>query len=101
MSLGYITLALVVLALATARATRLVVEDVITEPIRRWFVRRFGEDHKVTYLVHCVFCTSIWIGFAAAVFACAVLGISWWMLLPLTLALSQAAVFAHVVVDGR
>lgn len=96
-----IALGLLILALATARGTRLVVEDVITEPIRRLFVNKFGEEHKLTYLVHCVFCTSIWIGFVAALFACLVLGISWWWLVPLALALSQAAVFAHVVVDGR
>ena len=101
MPTGQIVLGLVILALATARGTRLIVEDVITEPIRRWFVRHFGEDHKVTYLVHCVFCASIWIGFAAAVFACLILPISWWWLVPLALAFSQAAVFAHVVVDGR
>lgn len=93
--------ALIVLALAVARGTRLIVEDVITEPIRRFFVKRFGEEHKLTYLVHCVFCASIWLGFAAAVFACAVLSISWWWLVPLALAFSQAAVFAHVIVDGR
>lgn len=94
-------LGLLILALAVARGTRLIVEDVITEPIRRFFVNRFGEEHKLTYLVHCIFCTSIWIGFGAAVFACAVLPISWWLLVPLALAFSQAAVFAHVVVDGR
>lgn len=101
MSATLVIVYLVVLALATARGTRLIVDDFITEPIRRWFVNRFGEDSKVTYLVHCVFCTSIWIGFAAAVLACLILPISWWLLVPLALAFSQAAVFAHVVVDGR
>lgn len=96
-----IALGLFILALASARGTRLIVEDVITEPIRRFFVNKLGDEHKLTYLVHCVFCTSIWIGFVAAPFACLVLGISWWWLVPLALALSQAAVFAHVVVDGR
>lgn len=96
-----IALGLFILALASARGTRLIVEDVITEPIRRFFVNKLGDEHKLTYLVHCVFCTSIWIGFVAALFACLVLGISWWWLVPLALALSQAAVFAHVVVDGR
>lgn len=96
-----IALGLLILALACARGTRLIVEDVITEPIRRFFVNRFGEEHKLTYLVHCIFCTSIWIGFLCAVFACLVLPISWWWLVPLALAFSQAAVFAHVVVDGR
>lgn len=96
-----IALGLLILGLAVARGTRLVTEDVIAEPFRRFFVNRFGEDHKLTILVHCVFCVSVWLGFAAAVFACLVLGISWWLLLPLALALSQVAVFAHLVVDGR
>lgn len=96
-----IVLGLAILALATARGTWLIVEDVITEPIRRFFVRRFGEDAKLTYLVHCVFCTSIWVGLLAAVFACLVLPISWWWLLPLSLALSQIAVFAAVIINGR
>lgn len=96
-----IALGLLILGLACARGTRLIVEDVITEPIRRFFVNRLGADHKLTYLVHCVFCVSIWVGLLAAVFACLVLGISWWWLVPLALALSQAAVFAHLVVDGR
>lgn len=96
-----IALGLFVIALAVARGTRLVVEDVITEPFRRYFVRRFGEDSKLTYLVHCPFCASIWLGGLGAVFACLILAISWWWLVPLALALSQVAVFAHLVVDGR
>ena len=89
-----IALALLILALATARGTRLIVEDYITEPIRKSVIRKFGEESKVTYLVHCVFCTSIWVGGLAAIFACLVLPISWVWLVPLTLAFSQAAVFA-------
>lgn len=87
-------LALLILALATARGTRLVVEDYITEPFRAAVQRRFGDDSKVTYLANCTYCASIWVGGLAAVFACLVLPVSWWWLLPLTLAFSQAAVFA-------
>lgn len=87
-------LALLILALATARGTRLVVEDYITQPFRDAVMRRFGEDSKVTYLANCTYCASIWVGALAALFACLVLPVSWWWLLPLTLAFSQAAVFA-------
>lgn len=89
-----LALALLILALATARGTRLVVEDYITEPIRTFFIRRFGEESKLTYLIHCTYCASIWVGGFAAVFACLMLPISWWWLVPLALAFSQAAVFA-------
>lgn len=89
-----IALGLFLLALAVARGTRLVVLDVITEGFRKGVIRRLGEDHKLTYLVHCVYCTSIWVGLIAAVFACLVLSVSWWWLLPLALAFSQVAVFA-------
>lgn len=92
-----IVLYLSILALATARGTKLVVDDYITEPFRKLFIRRFGEESKLTYLVHCPYCTSIWVGGAAAVFACAVLAISWWWLVPLTLAFSQVAVFAALL----
>lgn len=86
--------ALIILALATARGTRLVVEDYITEGFRKAVQRRFGDDSKVTYLANCTYCASIWVGGAAALFACLTLPVSWWWLLPLTLAFSQAAVFA-------
>lgn len=96
-----IPLGLLVLCFAVARATRLITEDVIFEPFRRFFVNRYGEDHKLTILVHCPWCVSMWLGFLGALFACIVLSISFWWFLPLSFLFSQAAVFAHVVVDGR
>lgn len=48
--------------LAVARLTRLLVDDEITVDIRRWFVKRYGEEAKITYFIHCPWCTSIWIG---------------------------------------
>lgn len=52
---------LVVGMLAVARLTRLLVDDEITVGIRRWFVKKYGEDHTLTYFIHCPWCTSIWI----------------------------------------
>lgn len=92
-----IPLALIILALATARGTKLIVDDYIFEGFRKAVQRRFGDDSKLTYLVNCPYCTSIWVGALAAVFACLILPVSWWWLLPLTLAFSQAAVFAALL----
>lgn len=52
---------LVVGMLAVARLTRLLVDDEITIGIRRWVIRRYGEDSKMAYFIHCPWCTSIWI----------------------------------------
>jgi len=53
-----------VAVLATARITRLITEDSITEPLRD----RAMEIHpKLGELVHCRMCTSVWAGaFVAA-----------------------------------
>jgi uncharacterized protein DUF1360 len=57
-----IVLSLVVGALCVARITRFLVEDFLADPYRRWAVKRWGEESKITYLVHCPWCTSIWVG---------------------------------------
>jgi hypothetical protein len=56
---------LIVDALATQRLTRLVVEDAITEPIRNFIFKKFGEpeDNRISYLITCPHCASMWIGF--------------------------------------
>ena len=48
-------------ALATARITRLVVEDEITEPLRDKVMGQWP-DSKVAYLVGCRICVSVWAG---------------------------------------
>lgn len=48
--------------LTVARITRLLVEDRIFIGYRQWAIRRFGEDSKMAYLVHCPWCTSMWVG---------------------------------------
>jgi hypothetical protein len=55
-------LELLVTVLAVVRVTRFVVSDKLSEPMRMWFMRRFGDESKITYLVHCFWCTSIWVG---------------------------------------
>lgn len=46
---------------ATTRLTRLVVEDEITREFREW-VERVTGDGKLTYLVNCPYCVSVWAG---------------------------------------
>jgi hypothetical protein len=55
---------LVVGALATYRLTKLVNDDYITQPLRDKVVKHFGEpdESKITYLVHCPWCVSIYTG---------------------------------------
>lgn len=55
---------LAVATLAVARITRLLVEDQLAYRYRRWVVRRFGEDSLPAYLVHCPWCTSIYVALA-------------------------------------
>lgn len=86
-------LSLILVTLAVARLTRLVTIDRITLFFRRWVVSRWGEDSGVTYLVHCSWCTSIWLAFPLAG-AWAMLSLpmtQWWVVLPAALAISYVA----------
>lgn len=56
---------LILATFAVARITRLLTEDRITVGYRRWVIGKWGEDSLAAYLVHCPWCTSIYI--AAAV----------------------------------
>lgn len=60
------SLALVVDALAVYRLVKLVRDDRITERMRVAAIERYGqpEDSKVTYLMHCPWCLSIYLGAA-------------------------------------
>lgn len=91
---------LILAALAAARATRVIVDDKITEPIRRWLAVHLRqpefegrlqtrEGSAITYLVHCTWCAGLWV--AAGVGAAAwwgglndALPLSWWAGYPLT-----------------
>lgn len=51
-------------ALATHRLTRLVVEDVITSPLReKIFEKHPPHDRSWSYALTCPHCSSMWIGF--------------------------------------
>lgn len=71
-----LVVSLVVAALAVARVTRFLTEDFLAVGYRRWVVSRWGEESKMAYLVHCPWCTSIWI--AAPVMPVAVMFPNLW-----------------------
>jgi hypothetical protein len=84
---------LLVAALATARLTRLVTTDRITEAPRVWLLRRLPSDSLRAYLIVCDWCVSVYVG--AAVAACGAWTGSWpwtWAV-PVGLAFSYAAGF--------
>jgi hypothetical protein len=80
-------------ALAVARLTRLVTLDQITLFLRRWIVNKWGEESLISYLVHCSWCSSIWIALPASVgWAFLLLPLHlWWLALPSWLAMSYVA----------
>lgn len=76
--------------LAVARLTRLVVSDKIAMPFRAWVVARDGEQGWFTFLVHCPWCTGFWVSAVIAPLYW-YFGRSPWFVIPcLALALSQA-----------
>lgn len=57
-------LTLLVLTLAVAGATRLLVHEKITQSYRDLVKKMFGTDSLITFGVNCVFCTGWWISLA-------------------------------------
>lgn len=51
-----------VAALATARITRLVTTDRITQAPRRWLLKRLDQEGLMAYLVVCDWCASVYAG---------------------------------------
>lgn len=62
---------ILLLGLGSARLSRIVTEDRISDPIRAWAVRAWGERGAVTYLLHCRWCSGIWTSLTLCGFACA------------------------------
>lgn len=69
--------------MAVARITRFLTEDFLTVGYRRWVVTRWGPESKMSYLVHCPWCTSIWI--ALPVMPVAVLFPNIWVITALSI----------------
>ncbi|GAA2588130.1 hypothetical protein ACWCO0_34795 [Streptomyces tubercidicus] len=47
---------------ATCRLTRFITKDTLAAGFRSWVAGRFGDDSKLSYLVSCSWCTSVWVG---------------------------------------
>jgi hypothetical protein len=62
---------------ATARLTRLVNSDVLTETARDALLARFRADSKPHYLLTCPWCASIWIAVPVVLAAWAADGADW------------------------
>jgi hypothetical protein len=59
-------ISLIATALAVARISRLIAIDQITLPIRQWVLKRSGDNGWFTFLIHCPYCASVWVGAAAS-----------------------------------
>lgn len=79
------------LLLAVMRVTRIVTKDEIAAPFRRWATRKYGDESKMAYLVHCRWCASIWLAipFSIAWVTTTLPWIWWWLALPGVLVMSQ------------
>lgn len=78
-------------ALATARLTRLVTDDRITQAPRLWLLTRIDPEGLAGYLIHCTWCVSIWAGGVVAAVG-ALAGVwPWWWALPMALSFSYTA----------
>lgn len=76
-----ITLAAVVTVLAVARLTRLVTSDYLLAGPRARLIRRLGTESKLSYLLTCPWCMSMWVA-APVVLTAYWHGTSPWYLIP-------------------
>jgi hypothetical protein len=85
------TITLVIAALVTARVTRLITTDRITQAPRTWLLSRLNSEGLAAYLVVCDWCTSVYVGLGVGVVGLAVGLWSWPWIVPLGLAFSYVA----------
>lgn len=85
--------------IATARLTRLITDDRITESFRNWVVSRAGESNPVSYLVYCTWCVSIYTGAAVSLGWWAFGDQVWYQVVMIALACSFVAGFLNSKVD--
>lgn len=82
---------LLVAALATARLTRLITTDRITQAPRQWALRRLASDGLTAYLIVCDWCASVYVGAAVAAAGAWAGSWPWTWATPLALAFSYVA----------
>jgi peptidoglycan/LPS O-acetylase OafA/YrhL len=88
---------LVVAALAVTRITLLLVDDQITNGYRRWVIKRWGEESLPSYLVHCPWCTSIWV--AAPIMPAAAIWPNIWVIA--AFAIPAASLVTGLILDRK
>lgn len=76
-------LAFVVVTLAVARATRVIVFDEIAQPLRAWILRRWPLPSKPGKLVTCYWCAAVWVALLACLLVHTVTPALPWTWLPL------------------
>lgn len=82
---------LAVAALVTARITRLVTTDRITQAPRTWVLQRLSSEGLAAYLIVCDWCASFYVGLGVAGTG-ALAGLwAWQWIVPLGLAFSYVA----------
>lgn len=82
---------LTVAALVTARITRLVTTDRITQAPRGWALRRLSSESLAAYLIVCDWCASFYVGLAVAAAGWTYGLWDWQWIVPLGLAFSYVA----------
>jgi len=87
---SYPLLIVVVMALATARVTRLITRDRIFHAPRRAVLRALPDEHLLGYLLVCDWCISIYTGALAAAGGAWAGWWEWWLVPALALAFSHA-----------
>ncbi len=92
-------LTLIAAALATARITRLITTDVITEPLRIAVIRKLNAEGKLAYLLVCDWCASVYVGAAMAGSWWAWGDTKLWVASTLALSVSYAAGFLNSKAD--
>lgn len=85
------TITLLIAAFVTARITRLVTTDRITQAPRGWLLRRLPSDSLAAYLVVCDWCASVYIGLGVAGTGALTGQWTWPWIVPLGLAFSYVA----------
>jgi hypothetical protein len=71
----------VLLTIAVASLTRLIVADTIGLPFRRWVVNKWGDESWQAVLVHCPWCSGLWVAIPAGIaWALTTLPWRWWWL---------------------
>jgi hypothetical protein len=86
-------IALLIGALVTARLTRLVTSDRITEAPRNWLLRRLDPQGLAAYFVVCPWCVSVYAGLGVAGAGTLTGQWTWPWIVPLALAYSYLAGF--------